>query len=191
MDTAHGTNESAMVCIARTGDKEALRRLLQRNWRWLRGLVWNFLGEAEDVDDVLQNVCVQVIAQIGQLRDPERFRSWLAVIARNEATRSRRVKHRGSVRLDEQVVEPMHEATSVLDRLAEDEMAAMIRLAIGELPEKYREAFVLAYCDDLTYAQISEILDVPVTTVQMRLVRARRMIHDLVTTGRSERIPRT
>jgi len=48
------------------------------------------------------------------------------------------------------------------------------------LPEKYRQVFMLAYAGDLTYGNIAEILDIPITTVQIRLVRARRMLYDKV-----------
>ena len=50
---------------------------------------------------------------------------------------------------------------------------------------------MLAHASDVSYARIAEILDIPVTTVQIRLVRARRMIHDLVVTGKVDKIPRT
>ncbi len=58
--------------------------------------------------------------------------------------------------------------------------SALVFKAARLLPEKYREVFMLQYSSDLTYRQIAEILDIPVTTVQIRLVRARRMIHDQV-----------
>jgi RNA polymerase sigma-70 factor (ECF subfamily) len=53
--------------------------------------------------------------------------------------------------------------------------------AAAALPEKYREVFMLAHSGELTYAQMAEILDVPVTTMQIRLARARKMILNRVT----------
>ena len=52
--------------------------------------------------------------------------------------------------------------------------------AVKSLPEIYRQVFMLAHLENLTYAQIAEILDVPFTTVQIRLVRARRMIFNQI-----------
>ncbi len=60
--------------------------------------------------------------------------------------------------------------------------------AVERLPEKYRQVFMLEYCGDMTYAQIAEILDVPVTTVQIRLVRARRMILNRITGKNRNRV---
>jgi DNA-directed RNA polymerase specialized sigma24 family protein len=47
---------------------------------------------------------------------------------------------------------------------------------------------MLAYVSDLTYANIAEILDIPITTVQIRLVRARRMVYDKITDGKSHKV---
>jgi len=63
--------------------------------------------------------------------------------------------------------------------------------AVKKLPEKYREVFVLKYIKDMSYAEIAEILDLPVTTVQIRLVRSRRMIYNRLTGKPTDKVPRT
>ena len=60
--------------------------------------------------------------------------------------------------------------------------------AIRGLPEKYREVLVLAHSGELTYAQMAEVLNVPITTMQIRLVRARRMIRDRIAGTSEQRI---
>jgi len=192
MGTEDGKNEAALVCAARTGDKEALCTLIERNWIWLKGFVCGIAPTGVDTDDILQDVCVQVIDKISTLRQPERFRPWLATIARNEALRRRRRNRSRPVRLDADTLGvPMDNAADPVEAAAWAEEFELIRSAIGRLPQKYRQVFTLAHTADLTYAQIAEILDIPVTTVQIRLVRARRMIYDMVVTGKVDRIPRT
>ena len=78
-------NESALVYAAREGDKEALFELINRNWAWLKGLVLSIVHDTEDADDVLQDICVQVISKIDTLREPELFVRWLATLARRAA----------------------------------------------------------------------------------------------------------
>jgi RNA polymerase sigma-70 factor (ECF subfamily) len=182
MRTKARQNESALVCAARQGDKEALQPLLGRNWAWLKGLVYSIVGDANDVDDVLQDICVRVIAKIDTLREPERFRPWLAVLARRQALRYRQQKAQRPIPLNEQVADQQCDdrAQQLLENIEQKEQCEHVLKALNSLPEKYREVFVLEYIDDLTYGQIAEILDVPFTTVQIRLVRARRMILDKV-----------
>jgi len=171
-------NEAVLACAAREGDKDALRELLLRNWGWLKGLVYGVLGRGEDVDDCLQDICVRVISKIGSLREPERFRPWLAVLAKREALRFRREQGKRAVSLDDGLADGRcdEKAGKFIENMERAEQCGLILATARGLPGKYREVFMLAHSSDLTYGQMAEILDVPVTTVQIRLVRARRMI---------------
>ncbi len=180
--TERRQNESALVCAAQRHDKEALQRLLTRNWPWLKGLVYSIIGDADEVDDVLQDICVRVIAKIDSLREPERFRPWLAVLARRQTLRHRQQKARRPDQLSEKIAEFQcdDKAPQLFEKVEQKEQCRQILETVNSLPEKYRQVFMLAYAGDLTYGNIAEILDIPVTTVQIRLVRARRMVYDRV-----------
>lgn len=183
MATERRQNESALVCAAQRRDKEALQLLLTHNWTWLKGLVYSIVGNADEVDDVLQDICVRVITKIESLREPERFRPWLAVLARRQALRYRQRKAQKPRLLHEELAELKcdQKAQQLLEKIEQKEQCRQILKAVRSLPEKYRQVFMLEYASDLTYGQIAEILDIPVTTVQIRLVRARRMIYDRIT----------
>ena len=180
-------NESGLVCAAQQCDKKALQLLLKRNWAWLKGLVYSIVGDADDVDDVLQDICVRVITKIDSLREPERFRPWLAVLARRQALRFRQQRTRRPIPLGEGLAEQKcdEKAQQLFENIEQEEQCRQILESVRSLPEKYRQVFVLEHTSDLTYGQIAEILDIPITTVQIRLVRARRMIYDRVT-GKSK-----
>ena len=182
MKTYKRQNESALVLAAQKHDKEALQQLLIRNWSWLKGLVYSILGDADEVDDALQDICVRVIDKIDSLREPERFRPWLAVLARRQALRHRQRKARRPGPMNEEIakLQPDDKAQQLFEKVEQREQCRQVLQAVQELPEKYRQVFMLAYSGDLTYGNIAEILDIPVTTVQIRLVRARRMIYDKV-----------
>ena len=174
-------NESSLVLEAQKGDREALQALFVRNWAWLKGLVYSILYNTDEVDDCLQDICVRVIGKIESLREPERFRPWLAVLARRQALRNRQQRAGRPAQLDEQIAETkIDEKNRLFENISEQEQFSRILQAIKSLPEKYREVFIMQHSGDLTYNQIAEILDVPVTTVQIRLVRARKMIYDRI-----------
>jgi RNA polymerase sigma factor (sigma-70 family) len=181
-------NESALVCAARDGDKEALQSLLTRNWSWLKALAYGVLASAQDLDDVMQDVCLRVIARIHTLREPECFRAWLAVLARREALKHYRRRGHGTVEIDSdaEVSWTDAQAEGPLEELEREELCRQIHGAVEALPQIYREVFVLAHSGELTYAQMAEVLNIPMTTMQIRLVRARRMIKNHVI-GKSER----
>jgi RNA polymerase sigma factor (sigma-70 family) len=182
MTTEIRQNESALVCAAQRRDKEALQRLLIRNWPWLKGLVYSILCDADEIDDALQDICVRVIDKIDSLREPERFRPWLAVLARRQALRHRQQKARRPSPLNEEIAElqPDEKTQQLFEKIEQKEQCRQILETVKSFPEKYRQVFMLAYAGDITYGNIAEILDIPITTVQIRLVRARRMVYDRI-----------
>jgi len=181
-------NEPALVYAAQRGDKEALQLLLTRNWTWLKGLVYSIMGLPDQIDDCLQDICVRVIRKIDTLREPERFRPWLATLARREALKYRQHRARQPMQLDEDIAELSSGSRQQSENLEQQELCRQILKAIRSLPEKYRRVFMMQHAGDLTYGQIAEILDVPVTTVQIRLVRARRMIYNEVVNKNSKKV---
>ena len=187
MKDSRRQNESALVCIARQGDREALQTLLGCNWAWLRGLVYSVLADTQDLDDAMQEICLRVITRIHTLREPDRFRAWLAVLARRVALKYARRRWHGPIPPDELPAPdpPDGYAGDPAEVIERRELCGRIREAVQRLPQKYREVAVLAHTGELTYAQMAEVLDIPITTMQIRLVRARRMIRNQIA-ARSE-----
>jgi RNA polymerase sigma-70 factor (ECF subfamily) len=169
-------NESALVCSARKGDKEALQTLIERNWQWLKGLVYSVTsGRPQEIDDIMQEVCLRLISKIKTLNEPERFKAWLAVLARNTAIRYCQKQKNKILKLENQINDTLPEADPART-VEQKETYINILDAVNGLPEKYRQVFILQNSASLSYSQIAEILDIPLTTVQIRLVRARKMI---------------
>ena len=106
----------------------------------------------------------------------------MAVLARRQALRQRQQKARRPAPLKEETAELQRDekAEQLFEKIEQKEQYRKILETVKSLPEKYRQVFMLAYTGDLTYANIAEVLDIPITTVQIRLVRARRMIYDRV-----------
>ena len=183
MATERWQNERALVRAAQRGDKEALQLLFRNNWAWLKGLVYSIVQNADDIDDILQDICVRVIKRIRSLRQPERFRPWLAILARRQALRYRQQKAQRQSMMNTELTDLKFdsESSQLLENIERKEQYQLILSAVNSLPEKYRQVFILEHINDLTYRQIAEILDVPVTTVQIRLVRARRMLYNWIT----------
>jgi RNA polymerase sigma-70 factor (ECF subfamily) len=141
-----------------------------------------------DLEDLLQDVAVKLVSKIHTLREPRAFRPWLRQIAVNVcrgAGRSERSALRlgGGERREGATPEPGHAAEPVgadegLPRLEDREAAERLLRHVLTLPLTYREPLLLRCVHDMSYTQISDVLDVPLTTVETRLARARRMIRE-------------
>lgn len=168
------------------GDERALRALMERHSRWVRGVVYSVLGDLDLVEDVTQEVWLTVWQGASTLEDPGRLRPWLARLARNAAIDalrrlSSRRKYTDRFRrlVSRQRGESSH-ATPDRRLLAREEHEQVLE-AIRRLPEIYRKVFVLRHLEEWSYRQIGEALEIPVDTVETRLVRARRMLRDVLT----------
>ncbi len=177
----HNQNDAMLAAAAAAGNKAALETLLRRNWPWLKGIVLATVCRGDWLDDIMQDICLKVIDNIASLKEPERFGPWLAVIARNEAVNMLRQQAKQT-----QLSQSLHEdaaadaAHEPPRQLWPQETGESLWAALKRLPEKYREVFVLKYIHDYSYAQIAEAMDIPFTTVQIRLTRARRMLLEIV-----------
>jgi RNA polymerase sigma-70 factor, ECF subfamily len=167
-----------LIAAAQRGERAALDQFVRRHEGWVRHVVYATLGNARALDDVVQHVWTNVWHQIGTLVDPQRWRGWLYTMARNAAIdagqRAARDRRR-YVRSDDPDLAVAPEADPAKLLIGEEEHRRILD-AIQNLPPIYREPFVLRHVEDWSYAQIGEVMNLPIDTVETRLVRARRLL---------------
>ena len=162
-----------LVVCAREGDREAFALLVAAERDRLVATARALTADHHLGEDCAQEAFVLAFRRLDDLREPERFRPWLARILIRVAHRARRTARERPERL----VEPVgSEATSVED----DEE---VRVALERLRERDRTLLVLRYLDDLSYAEIGSALGIDTKKVKSRLhearVRLRRVIEGL------------
>ncbi len=170
-----------VVEALRQGDAEALREFMRRHERWVRGVILGVTGRSDLVSEIAQDVWMTVWQQIGSLREPAKWRSWLYQLTRRAAIdASKKRKRRTSREVDGDAMPFVAPDTDSRPegRLIADERHERVMEAIQSLPPHYREPFVLKHLEEWSYAEIAEMLEMPVDTVETRLVRARRMLRE-------------
>lgn len=172
--------EGAVIEAMRRGDRHAFEGFVRRQSRWVRGVIFGVLGQRDRIDDVAQQVWLAVWSRIGELRSVESWRPWLYRMARNAAFDAGRevTRQRGLTQaLPEEP--PAKDATRTpAEELIGAEQRQLVLEAIQALPALYREPFVLRHLEEWSYREIGEVLELPVDTVETRLVRARRLLRE-------------
>ncbi len=179
----------ALIEPARCGNQQAQQELWHAHRRWVAAIILAHRPKTVEVEDLLQDVAVKFVAKIHTLRDNRAFRPWLRQIAINicrGAARSSKVALRftGPSREDSDhsgrgvVGEPATPEASADEELEQKDYAQRVLRKVLSLPAAYREPLVLRCMRSLSYQQISEILELPVTTIETRLARARRMLRE-------------
>lgn len=173
--------DQSVVEAVLQGDRYAFGELVSRHSDWVRAVIFGVLGDQDRIDDVLQQVWTTFWEQIKKLRDPTRWRPWLYRLARNaavdagrEVTRDRKTKSA----IGEQLAS--HQNGHPTPTIDGAERQQRILQAIDQLPDMYREPFILRHLQDWSYREIADVMDLPVDTVETRLVRARRQLRDML-----------
>lgn len=173
------SDESLMLDFL-DGSRAAFDALVIRYATDLHQFLFRFLNSRAAADDVFQETFLQVF-QSGRTFDPSRrFRPWLFTIAANKARDwHRRNRSRGHASLDAPVGTPSSNATLVdlisgsSERpdqpMERSDEAVLVKTVVDELPPALREILLLSYFQRLSYAQISEALQIPLGTVKSRL----------------------
>lgn len=175
-------DQSLFEALSQT-DAGSMVQIMQRHERWVRGVVFGVLGRADSVDDVMQEIWLTVWRRASTLQDSSRWRFWLYAIARNAAVDAgRKVTRQRAMwkRLTQQLSHSAGYDGHVHHRLAGKEQHERVLSAIRGLPEIYREPFVLRHLEDWSYRQIAQTMGLPVDTVETRLVRARRLLRQVL-----------
>jgi RNA polymerase sigma factor (sigma-70 family) len=134
----------------------------------------------EDADDALQNTFINAWRNIGNFRNESSIYTWLYAIATNEslAIINKRRKNT-AVSLDDlgSFFANSHEGSTWFDG---DEVQTKLQNAILQLPEKQRIVFNLKYFDDMTYKEMSKVLDTSVGALKASYHHAVKKIENII-----------
>lgn len=173
----------AVVSAAIKGDREALELLWGQCRRWVAAVLLAHKPREADVEDLLQVVAMQLCRTISTLNEPKAFKGWLRTIAINIARQEGRKttrRKRSMLRLVG-LESPRSQIDETPQELAQasDESRRIYRAALS-LPPGYREPVLLRCLRSMSYEQIGEVMGLPVTTIETRIARGRRMLREIL-----------
>lgn len=167
------------------GCQASFEELIQRYETKAHNLAMRLTRNAEDAEEVLQDVFVTVYRKISGFEGKAKFSSWLYRITVNAAfMKLRKRKQEQSVALDDAVPNYQNKISSKNaifgsggDTLtASSELRDALESAVAKLPDEYRAVFVLRDVDGLSNKEVGDILDLSIPAVKSRLHRSRLML---------------
>jgi RNA polymerase sigma-70 factor, ECF subfamily len=132
-----------------------------------------------DAEDLVQDTYLKAFRAAKQFQPGTNLKAWLFTILQNTFRNLRRDRGREPVDVDSETVEraPVRaDAPDPEQRLLSQTLDADLRAALEALPPAFREAVWLRDVEDLAYADIAQVLDVPIGTVMSRISRGRRLL---------------
>ena len=187
-------DERELLARLKAGDRGAFAEMIEQNSPQIYNLALRMMEDPSEAEEILQETFLQAVRHIGNFRGQSKIGTWLYRIATNQALMRLRRKRPISVPLNgsEDDEYPIINLVSdwsnrpesdFLNSEARDEM----RDAILALPDRLRVVFVLRDIEGLTTAETAEILDLSISAVKSRLLRARLKLRDKLSVYFSER----
>ena len=183
-DASASLEERMIIELCLAGQPHLFRRLVERHQRGILALAYRMLGNAAEADEIAQQSFVDAFSALRGFNPEYRFSSWLYRITINNCKDFLKSKKRTEQALGEDVAQGQAAFTA---RLPDPESAletrqseAALHRALAALPVKYRSVLVLKDMEDLSYEEIRQILKLPITTLKIRVVRARKRLKELL-----------
>ena len=180
-------SDEELVARSRGGDLDSFNQLVLRWERPIYALAYRVIGREEDARDVAQETFLRAFRALGGFKGQSKFSSWLYRITLNLCRDWIRRERRTPIAQTPEgvdLVELAGEATpseSVEDLVSRKQLSEAVAKAMSLLPDEQRTAIILKEYHGLTFQEIADLLDCPLSTVKTRLYQGltvlRRHLH--------------
>ncbi|MGF1470258.1 MAG: RNA polymerase sigma factor [Rubrobacteraceae bacterium] len=167
--------DNELVTRTLAGDTRSYEELVRRYERLVGSVIYPYARREISAEDLVQETFLRAYDRLETFNPEYRFKTWLLAIANNLGVDTLR-RRREIVEFDQET----HAGSAGGPEAAalDADRSQAVQAAIKDLPETYGVPLILRYTEDMSYAEIAEVLDLTVPAVKSRLFRARNMLTD-------------
>ena len=170
-------SDEKLILRFQEGDINAYNELVKRYKDRLLNFVFRYFNNKEQAEDVVQDTLIKLYTHASYYKNIAKFSTWIFTIAKNNALtelRKNKRKQTDSLWTDDGKVIDINSNDQTLDRRVQNEIAVdQLNKFLEEIPENFRMAVVLRDFQELSYDEISKILEIPIGTIKSRINRGR------------------
>ena len=165
----------SLIPLAQTGDSKALEEIIRKVQKHVYAIFSHLINKKEDISDLTQETLLKMSKNITQLRNPEKFKTWLNQIITNIYYDFIRKSPSKFIELSDEEFNEIkdHLGCEPGEKCLVSEIEKLIRSAIFTLPQNLRITLVLREYEGLSYEEIAKITNTAIGTVKSRISRAR------------------
>jgi len=173
--------ETEIIQKLQQGNEQAFKKLVENYQKLVVNTCFGMVHSTEDAEDIAQEVFIEVFRSIQNFRADAKISTWLYRIAVNRSLNFIRDNKRNKwfhsfedivMSKNSQLTSDKHNETPAAE-LEKMQRANIIHQAIDSLPENQKTAFTLNKYEDLSYKEISEVMDLSVSSVESLIHRAK------------------
>jgi len=170
-------SDEKLILRFQEGDINAYNELVKRYKDRLLNFVFRYFNNREQAEDVVQDTLIKLYTHASYYKKIAKFSTWIFTIAKNNALtelRKNKRKQTDSLWTEDGKVIDINSKEQSLDVKVQNEIAIdQLNKFLDEIPENFRIAVVLRDFQELSYDEISKILEIPIGTIKSRINRGR------------------
>lgn len=169
---------AALITAARSGDHAAYGELIRRYSDALYRVAYRLLRDHGEAEDACQEAFLRAYTRLETYDSRYAFYTWISTIVTNICLRALQRRDWRTITVDPAMLRsaPVYAADEPEMVLLTKERADVVRQALEQLPEGYRQMVILRHWHDLSYQEIAAATRQSLATVKIRLYRARQML---------------
>jgi RNA polymerase sigma-70 factor (ECF subfamily) len=171
--------DAQLIARVLSGETEAYGVLVGRYQEVLYRYAVGMVHDADTAADLVQDSLVKAYTRLSSCQDPARFGAWLYRILVNRCKDHLKSRRRHDVPLEEDTA-TAPESYGPAHTTDRSNLGRVVERALATLPEAQREAFLLKHLEGHSYEEMAEMLDVSVSALKMRVMRAREVLQGLL-----------
>ncbi|NLP46365.1 MAG: sigma-70 family RNA polymerase sigma factor [Epulopiscium sp.] len=160
-----------------SGDKNAFEELVNRYKNLVYSIILRMTNDTEEANDLAQEVFIKVYRNLDKYSPQYKFSTWIIRITTNLVIDHRRKQKQATISLDNMIYEPVAEGTPEESYLRQERRNA-VQSILDQMPDMYRIPIILYHQQGLSYKEIADVIDEPLSKVKNRIFRARKMIKE-------------
>jgi RNA polymerase sigma-70 factor, ECF subfamily len=176
-------NDEQIATMVQNGDKEAYGVLIDRYDAKLKRYATRFLREKEDITDIVQDVFIKAYINLQSFDTKLKFNSWIYRIAHNEFVNKiawKSIRKFVPIDADELIPLAISAPENVMRDAIQENEKKIMETYLSKLDDKYKTPIILFYYDDMSYEEISDILQIPGNTVGVRIKRGKDKLKNII-----------
>jgi RNA polymerase sigma-70 factor (ECF subfamily) len=182
MEAFTDMTDEAIVREIQNGNNMLLGMIIDRYQKKLTRYIAKFTSNTDTIDDLVQDVFIKCYTNIQSFDTNQKFSSWIYRIAHNESVNF--LKKKKSLPFSwfstNNLIPDIRSDEVIEDTVITNETRQQVERVLSQLPEHHREILVLYFFEELSYNEISDILRIPISSVGVKINRAKKTLAPLL-----------
>ena len=162
------------------GDNNAFKSLIEEYQRLVSHIVFRMINREADIEDICQDIFIKVFQNLAEFKFESKLSTWIAKIAYNRCINfleKKRIPLLNDFSPEDESLDSYSGDIIPPDKFAEErDISSRLQIEINDMPVQFRTILTLFHLDEMSYNEITKIMELPEGTVKSYLFRARKLL---------------